>query len=188
MQQVVQKAQIRARWCRARRSRGALRARKNSNVNRVLSERAEESAEQILARLERYLERMRERPTTVAPMPAVDRRAHVVATEFAGPALTPAVITAPRVRPAPPVDTLIPSHEGAPLRHNRFVAEVAPALVAVTVCSFVILLTAWFAVGVAAAVCGALLLCGVVGLFRRVPLARAYTFGLVVAALLIRLS
>jgi hypothetical protein len=161
-------------------------------VNQLLSERAEESAEQILARLERYVERMRERPIPIASTPAVDRRAHVVATEFAAAAVlsTPSatVIPPPSARPAPPVDTLIPSHEGAPLRHNRFVAEVAPALVAVTVCSFVILLTAWFAVGVAAAVCGALMLGGVVGLVRRVPLARAYTFGLVVAALLIRLS
>jgi hypothetical protein len=61
-------------------------------------------------------------------------------------------------------------------------------LTAVSICSFLILLSEWFAVSVAVGVGGALTLVGVVGLVRRVPLARAYTFGLIVAALLIRLS
>jgi hypothetical protein len=142
-------------------------------VEHRLSERAEESAEQILARLERYVARS---------------RAHLVATEFGNGSLAGAATTAVPIARSAPVDTLIPSHDVAPLGHSRFLAEVAPALVAVTVCSFVILLTEWFDVGVAAVVCGALLLFGGVGLVRRVPLARAYTFGLVVAALLIRLS
>jgi hypothetical protein len=92
-------------------------------------------------------------------------------------------------RPVPaPVDTLIPSHDVAPVRRRRFVSEIAPALTAVSICSFVILSWAWFTVGVAAGVGGALALLGLVGLVRRVPLARAYIFGLVVAAFLIRLS
>ena len=49
-------------------------------------------------------------------------------------------------------------------------------------------MTLWFGAGVAVAVVGVLLLVGAAGLVHRVPLARAYTFGLVVAALLIRLS
>ena len=90
--------------------------------------------------------------------------------------------------PAPPIDTLIPSREEASPRRRRFVAEIAPALTAVTICSFVILVSEWFAVWVAAVVGVALMLVGLAGLVRRVPLARAYTFGLVIAALLIRLS
>jgi hypothetical protein len=101
-------------------------------------------------------------------------------------------VASSRARPpgpvAPPADTLIPSHDVSAIRHRRFVSEVAPALIAVAVCSFVILLSAWFDVNVAAVVGVALLMIGVVGLVRRVPLARAYTFGLLVAALLIRLS
>jgi hypothetical protein len=88
----------------------------------------------------------------------------------------------------PVVDTLIPSHDETLSRPRRFAWEVAPALIAVTVCSFVVVLSEWFDVGVAGAVAGVLMLIGVVGLVRRVPLARAYTFGLVIAALLIRLS
>jgi predicted anti-sigma-YlaC factor YlaD len=98
-----------------------------------------------------------------------------------------ASVRAPRPVPAP-VDTLIPSREVTPARRHHFVSEVAPALTAVGICAFVILLSEWFAVGVAAGVGGALTLVGVVGLVRRVPLARAYAFGLVIAALLIRLS
>jgi hypothetical protein len=49
-------------------------------------------------------------------------------------------------------------------------------------------LSEWFAAGVVLGVGGGLALVGVVGLVRRVPLARAYAFGLIVAALLIRLS
>jgi hypothetical protein len=116
-----------------------------------VEERVQQSAEEILARLERYVESHRE------PTPA-------------------------------PVDTLIPSREETRPHRRRFADEVAPALVAVTICSFVILLSAWFDTAVAVVVGGALMLVGVVALVRRVPLARAYTFGLVVAALLIRFS
>ena len=112
-----------------------------------MHERAEESAAEVLARLERYVEGLRAQPE-------IDPRAH----------------------------------EGTPLRHRRFVSEVAPALIAVAICSFVILLSVWFDAAVGVFISAALLLVGVVGLVRRVPLARAYTFGLVVAALLIRLS
>jgi hypothetical protein len=98
-----------------------------------------------------------------------------------------ASVRAPRPVLAP-VDTLIPSHEVRPARPHRFVSEIAPALTAVSICAFVILLSEWFVVGVAAGVGVALALVGVVGLARRVPLARAYTFGLIIAALLIRLS
>jgi hypothetical protein len=136
-------------------------------VEERLEARAADSAEQVLARLERYAATLRARPPVLVPSRAG---------------------TASVSAPAPLVDTLIPSHEDASSRPRRFAWEVAPALIAVTVCSFVILLSEWFDVGVAAAVAGVLMLVGVVGLVRRVPLARAYTFGLVIAALLIRLS
>jgi hypothetical protein len=117
--------------------------------------RAEQSAEEILARLERYAASVR----AVRPVAA-----------------------------RPVVDTLIPSHEVTPVRRRTFVSEIAPALTAVSICSVVILLYEWFAAGVAVGVGSALALVGVLGLARRLPLARAYMFGLVVAALLIRLS
>jgi hypothetical protein len=141
-------------------------------VEERVEERAKESAEQVLARLERYAASLRARPPALVPS---DRPAGDVAASSGA-------------HPEAPVDTLIPSHEEMPSRPRRFAWEVAPALIAVTVCSFVILLSEWFDVGVAAAVAGVLLVIGVVGLVRRVPLARAYTFGLVIAALLIRLS
>jgi hypothetical protein len=134
-----------------------------ANVQERVDERAEESAEEILARLERY----------------------VASVRAARPVFVPVPVPASSV---PPVDTLIPSREIAPARRRHFVSEIAPALTAVSICSFLILLSEWFAVSVAVGVGGALTLVGVVGLVRRVPLARAYTFGLIVAALLIRLS
>ena len=135
-----------------------------------LNERAQESAEDVLARLERYVETHRDQ--------------QVVAQVVASPAVAPTPVGA--------VDTLIPSRlpsrEEAPPRRRRFTSEIAPALIAVTICSFVILLSQWFDRSFAVVVAAALMLIGVVGLVRRVPLARAYTFGLVVAALLIRFS
>jgi hypothetical protein len=119
-----------------------------------VEERVQESAEEILARLERYVE-LHRAPTGPKP---------------------------------PPVDTLIPAREEAYPHRRRFAEEVAPALVAVAICSFVILLSEWFDTAVAVVVGGALMLVGVVALVRRAPLARAFTFGLVVAALLIRFS
>jgi hypothetical protein len=96
-------------------------------------------------------------------------------------------------RIAPPlVDTLIPSRipsrEETPHRRRRFSAEIAPALITVSICSFMILLSQWFDPAFAVVVASVLMLIGVVGLVRGVPLAKAYTFGLVVAALLIRFS
>ena len=91
-----------------------------------------------------------------------------------------------------PVDTLIPSripeHDDAPLHRRRFTSEVAPAVVAVSICAFVILLSESFDSVIAVGVGALLMLGGVVALVRRVPLARAYTFGLVAAAVLIRFS
>ena len=138
-----------------------------------MDERAEESAAEVLARLEQYVAASRARRTADPLDTAFDAR--------------PDSNTAP-------VDTLIPAHDGTRLRQRRFGAWRGqsstgwPALIAVTICSFVILLSVWFDAGVAVVIGGALMLVGVVGLVHRVPLARAYTFGLVVAALLIRLS
>jgi len=134
--------------------------------------RTEESAEQVLARLERYVETLRARPPVVAPM-----------------AVAPVAVAPYR---APLVDTLIPSRipsrEETPHRRRRFSAEIAPALITVSICSFMILLSQWFDPAFAVVVASVLMLIGVVGLVRGVPLAKAYTFGLVVAALLIRFS
>ena len=134
------------------------------------NERAAESAEQVLARLERYVERHRGLPV-VAP---------VVAPVVVSTALAPAPVRA--------VDTLIPSREEAPPRRHRFTLEIAPALIIVAICSFLILLSELFAPAFAVVVAAVLAPIGVIGLVRRVPLARAYTFGLVLAALLVRFS
>jgi hypothetical protein len=131
-------------------------------VEEKLNERAPESAEQVLARLERYVE--------------THRDLHVVVS----PELAP--------RPVPAVDTLIPSREEAPPRRQRFSLEVAPALITVAICSFIILVSELFDPGFAVVAAAVLAPIGVVGLVRRVPLARAYTFGLVLAALLVRFS
>ena len=141
----------------------------------------EESAEEVLARLERYAESLRGRPPVPAPvLKPVDRHASAL--------LVDTEVGAERV----PVDTLIPSRvpslQEPPLHRRRFASEVAPALIAVAICSFVVLLSEWFDPAVAVVTGAALMLVGVVGLVRRVPLAPAYTFGLLVAALLIRFS
>jgi hypothetical protein len=142
-----------------------------ANVKEV-DARAEESAEEVLARLERYVASVRASgPVFVS----AGRRATAVDTNAAASSV-------------PPVDTLIPSRDVTPVRRRPFVSEIAPALTAVSICSFVIVLYEWFAAGVAVGVGGALTLVGVIGLARRLPLARAYMFGLVVAVLLIRLS
>jgi len=138
-----------------------------------VDEREPESPEQVLARLERYVESRRGRSEVSTP---VDRDVSASATESDVAA-----------RPVP-VDTLIPSREETPRHRRRFADEVAPALTAVAICSFVILLSEWFDSAVTVGVGAALMLFGLVALVRRVPLARAYTFGLVVAALLIRFS
>ena len=143
-----------------------------ANVNERVDACAEDSAEEILARLERYAASVRASGPVFVP---AARRVTAVDTHAA-------------VSSVPPVDTLSPSHEVTPVRWRNFGSEIAPALTAVSICSVVILLYEWFAAGVAVGVGGALALVGVVGLARRLPLARAYMFGLVVAALLIRLS
>jgi hypothetical protein len=143
-----------------------------ANVKERVEARAEDSAEEVLARLERYVAFVR------APRPVLDRRASTV----------DAVVTNAVASSVAPTDTLIPAHDVTPVRRRPFVSEIAPALTAVSICSFVIVLYEWFAAGVAVGAGGALMLVGVVGLARRLPLARAYMFGLVVAALLIRLS
>jgi len=142
-----------------------------------VEKRAEQSPEEILERLERYVELHRGR--SEAPEP-VDPR------EIARAAETDVVIS------SVPVDTLIPSRipqrDDAPLRRHRFTAEIAPAVVAVSICAFVILLSESFDSVIAISVGAVLMLGGVVALVRRVPLARAYTFGLVAAVVLIRFS
>jgi hypothetical protein len=142
-----------------------------------VEERAQASAEEILERLERYAELHRGRSEVPAP---VDPR------EIARAAETDVVIS------PVPVDTLIPSRipqrDQTPLRRRRFTSEIAPALVAVSICSFLILLSEAFDSVIVISVGASLMLGGVVALVRRVPLARAYTFGLVVAAVLIRFS
>jgi hypothetical protein len=119
-------------------------------VEERVEERVDESAEEVLARLERYAGSLRGRPQAV--------------------------------------DTLIPSRDEAPPRRRRFASEVAPGLMTVAICSFVILFSERFHPEVAVVMGAVLMLVGVVGIARRVPLAKAYTFGLVIAALLIRFS
>ena len=140
------------------------------------AEQSEQSAAEILERLERYVELHRGRSEAPA---AVEPREVARAAEAD-------VVVSPV-----PVDTLIPSRipqrDDAPRRH-RFTSEIAPAVVAVSICAFVILLSESFDSAIAISVGAVLMLGGVVALVRRVPLARAYTFGLVAAVVLIRFS
>lgn len=90
--------------------------------------------------------------------------------------------------PAPAVDNLIPSWSEPAAHDRRFVHEVAPALVVVTTCAAVILVFEFLARAVAVVLVAALVVAGAVALVRRMPFARAWAVGLVVAALLIRFS
>ena len=141
-------------------------------MDKQVNERAEESAEEVLARLERYVESLRGQSHVLAPG---EKRVTSYDASVAANAV-------------PGVDTLIPSRDQAPPYRRRFASEVAPALISVTICSFVILLSEWFQPAVAVVVGAALMVLGLVGLVRRVPLARAYTFGLIIGVVLIRFS
>jgi hypothetical protein len=98
------------------------------------------------------------------------------------------VATMRQQSPAPAVDNLIPSWSEPPDYSRRFVHEVAPALVAVSICAAVILIFEFLAHTVAVVLIAALVLVGAFALWRQVPYARAWAVGLVVAALLIRFS
>jgi hypothetical protein len=133
----------------------------------------EESPEEILARLERY----------AASLPAWPPAAPLVR------AAAPSVVDARAAAvPMPAVDTLIPSRRESARHERKFLSEVAPALLAVSICAFVILVFEWLDPVVALAIATALALVGTIGLVQRVWLARAFTFGLLVAVLLVRFS
>jgi nitrate reductase NapE component len=121
----------------------------------------EESPEEVLARLERYAASVR------TPVPIV-----VDASAVAKPA----------------VDTFIPSRAEPVQPRQRFIREITPALLAVSTCTFMILVFELFDPVVAVVVAGAFALASVIGLARRMPLATAWTIGLIVAGLLIRFS
>ena len=133
----------------------------------------EESPEEILARLERYAASLPARP----PASPIARAA------------APSVVDArAAATPLPAVDTLIPSRRQRARHERRFLLEVAPALLAVSICAFVILVFELLDPVVAVAIATALALVGTIGLVQRVWLARAFTFGLLVAVLLVRFS
>jgi len=142
-------------------------------VDKQVNERAEESAEEVLARLERYVESLRGQSHVLAPD---ERRvtsydANVAANAVQG------------------VDTLIPSRDKAPPHRRRFASEVAPALISVTICSFVILLSEWFQPAVAGRRRRPRSCCSASSVwYAGLPLARAYTFGLIIGVVLIRFS
>jgi hypothetical protein len=148
-----------------------LRARKNGRVEESAEELltrlkryvGEESPEEVLARLERYVASLRSAPPTAVDASAV---AHA----------------------EPAVDTFIPSRTEPIQARPRFISEVAPALLAVSICTLMILVFELLEPVVAVVFATALALVGVIGLVRRVPLARAWIIGLVVAGLLIRFS
>ena len=75
--------------------------------------------------------------------------------------------------PAPAVDNLIPSRPEPAPRDPRFVAEIAPALLAVSSCVAVILIVEFLAHAVAVVLVAALVLAGAIGVVRRIPFARA---------------
>jgi hypothetical protein len=184
-------ARARTQVCTARgtvrATRGTcLRARKNGRVEETADEVltrlhryvSEESPEEVLARLERYVASLR------APVARADPAAPV---DQAAPAIL--VDTRAAAQPVPAVDTFIPSRtEPAPRPRPRFISEVAPALLAVSICAFMILVFELFDPVVAVVVGVAFALVGVIGLVQRVPLAKAWIVGLVVAGLLIRFS
>jgi hypothetical protein len=152
------------------------RARKNGRVEETADEVltrlhryvGEESPEEVLARLERYVASLR------APVARADRAA-------------PPILVDTRAK-VPAVDTFIPSRTEPARPRPRFISEIAPALLAVSTCAFMILVFELLDPVVAVVVGAALALVGVIGLVQRVPLAKAWVVGLVVAGLLIRFS
>lgn len=135
----------------------------------------EESPEEVLARLERYAASLPARPPA---SPVVRAAAPSVVDERA--AASPV--------PVPAVDTLIPSRPERVRHQSRFVAEVAPALLAVSICALVILVFESLDDLVAVVIAAALALVGAIGLVQRVWLAKAFNFGLLVAVVLVRFS
>jgi hypothetical protein len=133
----------------------------------------EESAEEVLARLEGYAGSLRDGP----PTSTVDRTA------------ASSVLTTPAVaKREQAVDTFIPLRNEPARSRPRFAWEVAPALIAVSACAFVIFVFEVLDPVVAVVVAAALALVGVIGLVQRAPFARAWTIGVVVAILLVRFS
>jgi hypothetical protein len=149
----------------------------------------EESAEEILARLERYVASVRAR-TPDGQFPVAGAGGSSVRRV---PGAMPAAVTPGTASVAPAsgvttVDTLIPQRAEPELRRPGLLTEVTPGLLAVASC--VLVLVAFESVDhvVAIVIAAAALLAGIVAVVRRVPFAGAWVFGLVVAGLLIRFS
>ena len=119
----------------------------------------EETAEEVLARLERYV--------------ALRRAQLAVAVDAAAP---------------PPIDTLLPPRVLRPRTRSRPVAETAAQMLAASSCVFAIILFEHLNHIVALAIFLALTIAGIVGIVRHIPLARWWTLGLVIAGLLVRFS
>ena len=82
----------------------------------------------------------------------------------------------------------MPAAEEAERRWPRLLAPTAPLLLPAVSCLLALLAFVLLDRAVAFAIAAVLMIVGVVGLVRRVPFAGLWTTGLIVAALLLRLS
>lgn len=103
----------------------------------------------------------------------------------------PPEVAAPIHAPAPPPVASVADAAAAreqPHPPSRPMAQAPLLVVPAVSCLLAILVYVTFDRSVALGIAGALTLCGVIGLARRVPFAGAWTFGLVVAGLLVHFS
>ena len=133
----------------------------------------EESAEEVLARLERYVSSLRHPPPPLAR--------HWTAA-------TIVVDSRTATSPMSTADTLVPSRSRVPRLWPRLVMQTAPLLLGMSSCLLAILVFERLAAAVAVVIAGALAVAGVIGYLRGVPFAGSWTIGLLVAGLLLRIS
>ena len=128
-------------------------------------------------------------PIVPAPV-AIPEPAIAVSTDIALAPTSTSTSTSTSA-PPPPAATATPppiSATATPRRSPGVVAQMAPLFFPTVSCILVILAFVWLGHAVAVVVAFALALAGVVGLVRRVPFAGFWTFGLVLAGLLVHFS
>jgi hypothetical protein len=141
----------------------------------------QDTAEQVLARLERYVA-SRPAPPPVRPLYRTGMPFALAQPDVSRTASTAAL---PQVAAT---DTLVPARRPPRESGTRFVPVAVAIALSTSSCALAVLLFVLLDPGVAIVAALALILAAVVGQTRRVPFASAWTTGLVVAVLIVRFS
>jgi prepilin signal peptidase PulO-like enzyme (type II secretory pathway) len=142
----------------------------------------QDTAEQVLARLERYVA-SRPAPPPVRPLYRTGMPFALAPPDVSRTA--PSIAALPRVAAT---DTLVPARRGPRESGTRFIPVAVAIALSASSCALAVLLFVLLDPGVAIVAALALILAAVVGQTRRVPFASAWTTGLVVAVLIVRFS